>query len=65
MELVDNYLAKSNWNVRQVQDFIPLPMTMGCAMYCSQTTPDGRQIEVNKGLAQRRAQRDMLRRDRR
>ena len=65
MELVDNYLAKSNWNVRQVQDFIPLPMTMGCAMYCSQTAPDGRQIEVNKGLAQRRAQRDMLRRDRR
>ena len=60
MQLVEDYLAKSNWNVRQVQDFIPLPMTMGCAMYCAECLPDGTPITVNKGLAQRRAQRDML-----
>ena len=61
MKVVDNYLAKSNWNVQQVQDFIPLAMTMGCAMYCAECAPDGTPIEVKKGLAERRTQRDMLR----
>ena len=60
MQVVDDYLAKSKWNVQQVQDFIPLPMTMGCAMYCAEILPDGTPIEVNKGLAERRAQREML-----
>lgn len=60
--LVDEYLSKSKWTLRQVQDFIPLPMTMACAMYCSETDPGGGKIEVNKGLAQRRPQRDALRR---
>lgn len=60
MQVVDDYLAKSRWNVQQVQDFIPLPMTMGCAMYCAEILPDGTPIEVNKGLAERRAQREML-----
>lgn len=64
MKVVDDYLQRLHWHLQQVQDFIPLPMTMGCAMYCSQTTPDGEPIEVNKGLAQRRFQREMLRRDR-
>ncbi|MBQ6535120.1 MAG: YgiQ family radical SAM protein [Opitutales bacterium] len=64
MRTVDKFLSKSKWNTRQVQDFIPLPMTMGCAMYVSQTRPDGTPIEVNKGLAERREQRDLLRRDR-
>lgn len=61
MAVVDAYLEKSHWHLQQVQDFIPLPMTMGCAMYCSETAPDGSPIQVNKGLAQRRSQRDMLR----
>ena len=64
MRVVDDYLAKYHWSTKQVQDFIPLAMTMGCAMYCAETTPDGQQIRVNKGLAERRGQRDMLRRDR-
>lgn len=62
MKIVDDYLEKSHWSLRQVQDFIPLPMTMGCAMYCSGVSPDGKPIAVNKGLAERRVQRDMLRR---
>ncbi len=61
MKVVDDYLAKSNWKVQQVQDFIPLPMTMGCAMYCAEILPDGTPISVNKGLAERREQRNMLR----
>jgi len=64
MRVVDSYLAKYHWSPKQVQDFIPLAMTMGCAMYCAETTPDGTPIQVNKGLAERRGQRDMLRRDR-
>ncbi len=61
MKVVDDYLEKSHWKLQQVQDFIPLPMTMGCAMYCAEILPDGTPISVNKGLAQRREQRDMLR----
>lgn len=65
MKVVDDYLAENHWNLQQVQDYMPLAMTMGCAMYYTGKTPDGRDIEVNRGLAQRRDQRDMLRRDHR
>lgn len=64
MKVVDDYLDKYNWSPQQVQDFIPLPMTMGAAMYCSGTEPDGTPIEVNRGLRERRTQRNMLRRKR-
>lgn len=60
MKVVDDYFRKSNWTLQQVQDFIPLPMTMGCAMYCAEITPEGKPIKVNKGLAERRSQRDTL-----
>lgn len=60
MKVVDDYLKKSNWHLQQVQDFIPLPMTMGCAMYCAEILPDGTPIKVNKGLAERRDQRNVL-----
>lgn len=62
MRVVDDYLTREHWNPQQVQDFIPLPMTMGAAMYCSECAPDGTPIHVNKGLAARRTQRDMLHR---
>ena len=61
MKTLDAFLDREHWSLQQVQDYIPLPMTMGCAMYCSETAPDGTPIRVNKGLAQRRAQRNMLR----
>ena len=64
MKVVDDYLAKSHWSLQQVQDFIPLSMTMGCAMYCSETSPDGAPLSVNKGLAERREQLDILKRAR-
>ncbi len=60
MQIVDKYLSKSNWKLQQVQDFIPLPMTMGAAMYCAEITPDGNPIQVNKGLASRRSQIEIL-----
>ncbi len=64
MKIVDDYLTENNWSPQQVQDFMPLAMTMGCAMYCSGVTPEGRPIEVNRGLAERRSQRDVLKRSR-
>lgn len=64
MKVVDEYLEKYHWSPQQVQDFMPLAMTMGCAMYCAGIAPDGTPIEVSKGLAERRDQRDLLRRDR-
>ena len=63
MKVVDDYLEREHWHLRQVQDFIPLPMTMGCAMYCAEETSDGTPITVNRGLSERRQQRDMLRDD--
>ncbi len=33
MGAVEEFLRKENWNLQQVQDFIPLPMTPAAAMY--------------------------------
>jgi radical SAM superfamily enzyme YgiQ (UPF0313 family) len=33
MGAVEQFLKKENWNLQQVQDFIPLPMTGSAAMY--------------------------------
>jgi len=33
MGVVEQFLAERNWNLQQVQDFIPLPMTGSAAMY--------------------------------
>ena len=64
MEVVDKFLNKSNWSLQQVQDYIPLPMTMGAAMYCAEVAPDGSPIKVNKGLGERRQQRGVLKKAR-
>ncbi|MBR2427974.1 MAG: YgiQ family radical SAM protein [Lentisphaeria bacterium] len=64
MKVVDDYLEKHHWSPQQVQDYIPLPMTIGAAMYYAGTDTDGNPIEVNRGLKERREQRNMLRRKR-
>jgi radical SAM superfamily enzyme YgiQ (UPF0313 family) len=33
MGAVEEFLRKENWNLQQVQDYIPLPMTAAAAMY--------------------------------
>ena len=50
--------------MQQVQDYIPLPMTMGAAMYYTGKAPDGTEIEVNRGLAERRSQINVLKKKR-
>ena len=64
MAVVDQYLADNNWSPQQVQDYIPLPMTMGAAMYYTGKAPDGTPIAVNRGLKERRVQIAMLKRKR-
>ena len=53
---MDDFLEKHHWSLQQVQDYIPLPMTMGAAMYYCGKAPDGHPIPVNRGLAERRPQ---------
>lgn len=64
MKVVDDYLAANNWSPQQAQDYIPLPMTMGAAMYYTGTDAEGNPIEVNRGLKERRTQLKMLKRRR-
>jgi radical SAM superfamily enzyme YgiQ (UPF0313 family) len=56
MKIVDDFLNQRNWSPQQVQDYIPLPMTMAAAMYYTGKAPDGTPIHVNRGLKERRPQ---------
>jgi uncharacterized radical SAM protein YgiQ len=57
MQTVQDFLKKENWNLQQVQDFIPLPMTAAAAMYYTGLDYEtGKPITVNRGLAERRPQ---------
>jgi len=64
MSVVDSFLNQNNWSPQQVQDYIPLPMTMGAAMYYTGKTPDGEVIHVNRGLKERRPQITVLKKKR-
>lgn len=65
MNTVENYLKKSNWNLQQVQDFIPLPMTPSAAMYVTGLDYDTSQpIHVARGAGERQLQRQALHPDR-
>ena len=64
MKTVDDFLEKHHWSLQQVQDYIPLPMTMGGAMYYTGKAPDGTPIPVNRGLAERRPQIEVLKKKR-
>ena len=64
MKVVDDFLNRHNWSPQQVQDYIPLPMTMGAAMYYTGKTPEGEPIPVNRGLKERRPQIHVLKKKR-
>ncbi len=65
MKTVDDFLNKNNWSPQQVQDYIPLPMTMGAAMYYTGKDSNGNTITVNRGLKERRGQIQVLKKKRR
>jgi uncharacterized radical SAM protein YgiQ len=62
MGAVEQFLRRSNWNLQQVQDFIPLPMTPAAAMYVTgRDYETGRPIEVARGAGARQGQRRAFR----
>ncbi|MCF7791805.1 MAG: YgiQ family radical SAM protein [Victivallales bacterium] len=64
MKKIDVFLSHSNWSLQQVQDFIPLPMTIASAMYCEGMDQNFNKIKVNRGLKERRPQLEKLKKKR-
>jgi uncharacterized radical SAM protein YgiQ len=57
MGAVAGYIRDKRWNLQQVQDFIPLPMTPAAAMYYSGLDYETEApISVVRGLSERRSQ---------
>jgi uncharacterized radical SAM protein YgiQ len=54
------YLAKRGWSPQQVQDFVPVPLTMSAAMYVSGVDAKGKKIYVAKGRKEKRLQAALL-----
>jgi hypothetical protein len=62
MRTVEQFLRRTHWNLQQVQDFIPLPMTPAAAMYVTGLDyQTGAPIRVARGAAARQVQKDALR----
>ncbi len=62
MGAVEKFLKEEKWNLQQVQDFIPLPMTGSAAMYVTGLDINtGAPIPVVKGAGDRERQKRMLR----
>jgi len=54
------YLLSRSLRPRQVQDFIPIPLTLSTAMYVSQTDGGAGKIHIPKGRREKRLQAAML-----
>jgi uncharacterized radical SAM protein YgiQ len=62
MGLVEHFLKQQRWNLQQVQDFIPLPMTASAAMYVTGLDINtGKPIPVIRNAGDRERQKNMLR----
>jgi len=62
MGAVETFLKEEKWNLQQVQDFIPLPMTGAAAMYYSALDINtGAPITVVRNAGDRERQKRMLR----
>jgi uncharacterized radical SAM protein YgiQ len=61
MKEVRDFLEPRRWNLQQVQDFIPLPMTPASAMYYSGIDyATGKPLYVARGLSEKKAQKEQL-----
>ena len=61
MGVVEDFLRTTRWNLQQVQDFIPLPMTPAAAMYVTGLDYEtGGAIPVARGAGERQRQRAAL-----
>jgi len=54
------YLVSRSWCPRQVQDFVPIPLTLSTAMYVCGTDQKGKKIYVPRGRKDKRLQAAML-----
>jgi uncharacterized radical SAM protein YgiQ len=54
------YLVSRSWRPRQVQDFVPVPLTLSTAMYVSGTDTGGKQIHVPRSRNEKRLQAALL-----
>jgi uncharacterized radical SAM protein YgiQ len=57
---LSEYLIKRSWRLRQVQDFVPVPMTLSTAMYVCGKDTKGRKIHVQKSRKEKRIQAALL-----
>jgi radical SAM superfamily enzyme YgiQ (UPF0313 family) len=61
MRVVEDFLRTTRWKLRQVQDFIPLPMTPAAAMYATGLDYEtGEPIPVARHAGERLRQRSAL-----
>ena len=58
--ILAEYLVERSWCPQQVQDFIPVPLTLSAAMYVSGIDSKGRQIYVPRGRNEKRLQLALL-----
>lgn len=54
------YLVNRNWRLRQVQDFVPVPLTMSAAMYVSGLSPRKKTIYIPRGQGEKKLQLALL-----
>ena len=54
------YLVSRSWCPRQVQDFVPIPLTLSTAMYVSGTDPRGRRTYIPRGRRDKHLQAALL-----
>jgi uncharacterized radical SAM protein YgiQ len=54
------YLVGRRWRPRQVQDFVPVPLTLSTAMFISGQDIRGREIYIPRGRGEKRLQSAML-----
>jgi uncharacterized radical SAM protein YgiQ len=54
------YLIRRSWRPRQVQDFVPSPMTLSTAMYVTGKDAKGRSIHIPKSRREKRLQAALL-----
>lgn len=54
------YLVSRSWRPRQVQDFVPVPLTPATAMYVSGTDTTGQSIHVPRSRKEKRLQAALL-----
>jgi uncharacterized radical SAM protein YgiQ len=58
--VLTEYLVSRSWCPRQVQDFVPIPLTLSTAMYFSEIDSRGRKIYVPRGRRDKRLQAALL-----